>query len=156
MFESMSLASDFFGTPLTTPSEFPFNSFGIQTLLHVIKSKHSPLVLEEATEHFYMRVWGEGKAVRTPEEIRAELQDLVKSGKLGGEKLDVDALMEEAGKKETRAKLNDEAKQLVEEGGAFGAPWIVTVRGSDGAKQSWFGSDRMEVSWCEREEHVRR
>lgn len=144
MFEQMKLSSEFFGTPLVKPQEFPFNTFPLQCLLRIIKDKHSSAVLEEATEHFYMRVWGEGKAVRTPEEIKAELNEIAKSGNLGGEKLDVEALLEEAGRKETRTRVNEEAKRIVDEGGAFGAPWIVTTRGSDGKSMHWFGSDRQE------------
>lgn len=54
--------------------------------------------------------------------------------------------MEKAQSKDMRSTLNDEAKRLVEDGGAFGAPWIVTVKNGGKETANWFGSDRTEVS----------
>lgn len=75
----------------------------------------------------------------SPEGIAGEFK---KWGKL--DESQVKELLEKAASKEMKGKLNSEAVKLVEEGGAFGAPWIVTER--DGKSANWFGSDRTEVS----------
>lgn len=102
---------------LNQPEDFPFNSFSIQCLLRVLKQSH-PDKLHSATDYFYRRVWVENcPDIVSPEGI---LKEVKAWGELN--ESEVGKVMEEAGKKETRKMLNDEAVKLVEEGGAFGAP----------------------------------
>ncbi|PWN19529.1 thioredoxin-like protein [Microstroma glucosiphilum] len=131
-------AEQFFGLKLKMPKEFPFNSFPLQCALRVLQDDH-PTRLHSATAHFFQRVWsGEEFDLLSVEAVGAELK---KWGELSEGQ--VGEVVKRAGLKETRTLLNEEAKKLVEDGGAFGAPWIVTTR-PDGRSVSFFGSDRTE------------
>lgn len=120
MWKEMERCSDFFGVKLSTPQEFPFNSFPLQCFLRVVERDH-PGCLHSLTTFFYQKVW----------EDNATFADLTAIGNvlageagansgLSGEQLQ--EVLAEAGKKETRTMMNDEAAKLVREGGAFGAP----------------------------------
>lgn len=101
------------------PSNFPFNSFPLQCALRVLQDDH-PTRLHSATAHFFKQVWGghgDEIDVLSVEAVGAELK---KWGELSEGQ--VGEVVKRAGLKETRTLLNDEAKNLVEEGGAFGAP----------------------------------
>ncbi|CAO1614702.1 unnamed protein product [Parajaminaea phylloscopi] len=138
----MARAGTFYGVNLGDgPTEFPFNSFPAMCALRVIKADYSPEVLHSVTAHLFDRVWSNGIAFNSLDVVAKEL------GGAGDGVLtqsDVEKIIAKAGSKELRTLLNDEAVKLVEEGGAFGAPWIVATRAKDGSEATFFGSDRLE------------
>lgn len=140
-------AEKFYGVHLTSgPKEFPFNSFPAMCALRVLqadyplrKAKDDDDALFSATAYLFKRVWSDGLAPASLDVVAEELQNWG-----GMPKSDVDHVITKAGSKELRNLLNAEAVELVQHGGAFGAPWIIAQRGSDGTKVAFFGSDRME------------
>lgn len=145
MHEDMHFAQSFYGLTLNQPQPFPFNSYTLQCVLRTFKDLHPPHLLHSATMHFHDTIWGTGSAqsVLTLDGITDELK---RWGQLSAEQ--VQQVVDLAGSKEMRSKLNQESARLAaaeeEGGGAFGVPWIITEK--DGRKACWFGSDRTEVS----------
>ncbi|CAO1633941.1 unnamed protein product [Sympodiomycopsis kandeliae] len=144
MWTDMRRAEKFYGVKLNQPKDFPFNSMPLQCALRTLKHSH-PELLSSATTYFYKLVWESSKdtglTVLTPEGITKEFQNW---NQLNSS--DLTKVLETAFSKDARKTLNDEAIKLVEDGGAFGAPWIVTERNVNGKKETcnWFGSDRTE------------
>lgn len=145
-------AEHFYGVSLSPgPQEFPFNSFPAMCVLRALKKQKqtdnvNSNILHQATAYLFQRVWSGGVSPTSLDDVAAEL-----TAWSGLSKEQVDQLIAQAGTKEARSELNGEAVKLVEEGGAFGAPWIVAHRGRDGADATFFGSDRMEhiAAWLE-------
>lgn len=59
---------------------------------------------------------------------------------------DTEAIVKATGTKEVKQALNDMTKHVVEDLGAFGAPWFWVDNGN-GKPEPFFGSDRFHFMW---------
>ncbi|CAD6913323.1 unnamed protein product [Tilletia controversa] len=141
MWGDMLRSSQFYGVTLSQPSNFPINTQPPQLFLrhlcdHPSESTRSKYV--PAIEALFAAVWTDNVALKTA----ADIQSVV-GGLWGKEEQDgLKTLIEESGTKEMKDRLKKESQELVNEGGAFGMPWMVVEK--DGQTSNWFGSDRFE------------
>ncbi|KDN41513.1 thioredoxin-like protein [Tilletiaria anomala UBC 951] len=142
MNEDMDRASKFYGVTLNRSPRFPVNTQGPQCLLRLMKDD-DPSRLEAATDIFFKASWVHDQEVGTTEQLRSLVSSLY-SGGSGSDASKLDALLLKSQSKEYKAKVKEEARQLVEQGGCFGMPWMVITRVQDGRTTRWFGSDRFE------------
>ncbi|KAK0536728.1 hypothetical protein OC834_001085 [Tilletia horrida] len=136
-------SSEYYDVTLNQPSQFPVNTQGAQLFLrHIsdhpsssLRAKHIP-----ALSAFFDAVWSNDQPVKTADDLKAILTPLWGKGEDAQKELS--RLIEESGTKEMKDRLKAESQALVNEGGAFGMPWMVVEK--DGISSSWFGSDRFE------------
>ncbi|GAA5999918.1 uncharacterized protein JCM10292_003537 [Rhodotorula paludigena] len=138
--KDLPLAAKFYELEYKHPESFPVNTIHCMRVLRAVEDK-LPDRLEKATELFFDAVWrpSSGKTANdaiTPSTYPTLLKALFSDS-------EIKQLLEHANSEEIKGKLKSESKQLVEEGGAFGFPWIVAQR-DDGAQYPFFGSDRFE------------
>lgn len=139
-------AASLFGIEgLTMPEGFPINTTNAQLVLRALKDTGDERALQEATRAFMTAVWKVSQPLQTADELVAIL---VNSQVHLPQQVNADlkGFVTRALEKDNFARLKEETRVLVEEGGAFGVPWIVVTRASDGRTEKWFGSDRFEVS----------
>ncbi|CEQ38645.1 SPOSA6832_00095, partial [Sporobolomyces salmonicolor] len=131
------------GSPYKFPSTFPVNTMHCMRFLRAIEHK-APEKLEQATDLFLQLIWNPSEGRSADDATKPEsLAQAVRSSSLFSER-EVDTLLAYANSAENKDRLKQDATTLVEEGGAFGFPWMVVER-EDGLKRSFFGSDRFEV-----------
>ncbi|KAE8214106.1 hypothetical protein CF327_g2446 [Tilletia walkeri] len=141
MWGDMLRSSQFYGTTLNQPSDFPINTQPPQLFLRHLSdhpSQHHRSKYVPAIEALFEAVWTNNVPLKTSQDIQGVV------GKLWGkdEQAELGKLIEESSTKEMKDRLKAESKSLVEEGGAFGMPWMVVEK--DGKTSNWFGSDRFE------------
>ncbi|PWN89673.1 thioredoxin-like protein [Acaromyces ingoldii] len=137
-------AASLFGVEgLSMPSGFPVDTTGAQLVLRALKDASDSEALAQATRAFMSAVWKEDRPVKTAADIKAVLVDS-KIRLPAPASTDLDAFIARALEKDSFARLKEETRILVEEEGAFGVPWIIVTRASDGRTEKWFGSDRFE------------
>ncbi|PWN37071.1 thioredoxin-like protein [Meira miltonrushii] len=137
MDEDMSRASKFYGVTLNRPPVFPVNTFFAQSLLRLIQINH-PEKLDDSIDALYEAVWTRNDEVEKPETLGKVIKPIFNDDQK------IKSLVERAYDKQEKGALADLSRKLVTEGGAFGAPWIVVTRKSDGKTAKFFGSDRTE------------
>lgn len=138
-------AASLFGVEgLSMPSGFPVDTTGAQLVLRALKDASDGGALAQATRAFMSAVWKEDRPVKTAADIKAVLVDS-KIRLPAPASTDLDAFIARALEKDSFARLKEETRILVEDEGAFGVPWIIVTRASDGRTEKWFGSDRFEV-----------
>ncbi|BGP36222.1 hypothetical protein JCM10450v2_000118 [Rhodotorula kratochvilovae] len=137
------LASKFYEVPYTFPSQFPLNTIHCMRVLRAIE-KVAPAKLEKATDRFYAAVWQPEAGSSAVDAINPSTFPalLAKDGLFS--ESEIKQILTAANSDEVKGLLKTESKALVEDGGAFGFPWIVVER-DDGEKRSFFGSDRFEA-----------
>ncbi|PKI84201.1 hypothetical protein MVES_001951 [Malassezia vespertilionis] len=123
MSKELGLTKSMYGVDLRMPDAFPFDTFSLMGFLRGVKERE-PAKLEQLIDAFVTAVWGEGPAFK-------------------GQEQDLDKLVEYAFSREARDLLKKEADQLVNNG-AFGFPWMVATRASDGKQMNCFGVDKVE------------
>ncbi|GAA5965038.1 hypothetical protein JCM21900_006219 [Sporobolomyces salmonicolor] len=125
------------------PSTFPVNTMHCMRFLRAIEHK-APEKLEQATDLFFQLIWNSSEGRSADDATKPEsFAQAVRSSSLFSAR-EVDTLLEYANSSENKDRLKQDATTLVEEGGAFGFPWMVVER-EDGLKRSFFGSDRFEL-----------
>lgn len=110
-------------------------------LVRIIQDTH-PDQLGHVTTKLFDEVFGKGNT----EIFKCDPEAL--AGAIGVGKLDrqtISDLLSKAGEQDSKERIQTEAKKLVEEGGAYGVPWLVITRASDGKTESFMGSDRFEL-----------
>ncbi|KAL9933999.1 hypothetical protein V8E36_007081 [Tilletia maclaganii] len=141
MWGDMMRSSQFFDVTLNQPANFPINTSGPQLLLRHLSdhpsSSHRAKYIP-AIEAFFEAVWTNNKPVKTAEDLQAIVGPLWPKDQQG----EVAKLIEESSTRENKDRLKAESQTLVNDGGAFGMPWMVVEK--DGQSTNWFGSDRFE------------
>jgi 2-hydroxychromene-2-carboxylate isomerase len=118
----------------------PPNSIPVMRFMRVLEAER-PDLLSNVTDKLFARVFAEGDATI----LSAKPDQLAEV--LNGTGLDKDQivkLMEKATGPEFKDKPKDEAKGIVEEFKAFGAPHMRFVK-PDGSKRDFMGSDHFEL-----------
>ncbi|KAJ3072536.1 hypothetical protein HDU98_003422 [Podochytrium sp. JEL0797] len=123
------------------PKEFPQLTLHAQRILTALRLQKSDK-LEAASRAFWKLYWHDKKSIVSLDDLFAYLSPIV--GPAAAKKLiEVDSLTPEVKK-----ALIDVTVEAVKVHGAFGAPWIVVERGSDGKVMTFFGSDKVEaIAW---------
>lgn len=127
--------------PLSGPPFFPMVSLLPQRCMVVIKDKYSSEVFENVYDRLWVWVFNRHVDLAKPENMKAVLAD-------GGEfsESQVTEILELAGTKEVKGKLNENTRKAIEEFGAYGCPWLWIVRtdesGEEVLTEPVFGSDR--------------
>ncbi|TKY88356.1 hypothetical protein EX895_002708 [Sporisorium graminicola] len=150
MLQDRERAAKFFGVTLNPTKEFPINTMHLQAFLSELARAQPDSVhtLEAAIQTCFAAIWHHDYACATRDDLDAIL---AKADYLGLGKDTVAQLLDAALQKETRKRMQDEARVLVEEHGLFGMPSFEVVRASDGEQTLWFGSDRFEqlAAWLD-------
>ena len=138
MMHELRVASRMYNVPVQMPSSFPFETFALMGFLHKVKEQY-PEKLEHLVEQSFTTIWRDGRPLQTADQIRATAaQSFAENESALAE------LLEYATSRDARRALSAASQQLVE-AGAFGFPWIVASRASDGEEMPVFGVDHLEV-----------
>jgi len=150
MWQERDRAAKFFGVTLNPTKEFPINTMHLQTFLRELSShpSTSPDVLERAVETCFAAIWHDDSACATREDVE---RILAKANYLELGQDRISEVLDKSMTKEARTRLQEEAKELVEQKHLFGMPSFEVERGRDGEKVVWFGSDRFEqlAAWLD-------
>lgn len=135
-------ACEHFGTCwLTAPPFFPMVSLLPQRCMCVIKAKYAVETFETLFERLWVWVFNKHVDLAQPANMKQALLD---GGELSEDQ--VDEVLDLAGTKEVKSRLNENTRRCIEEYGAFGAPWLWIMRTDQGGKEVLaepvFGSDR--------------
>ncbi|WFD31685.1 hypothetical protein MSPP1_002724 [Malassezia sp. CBS 17886] len=120
------------------PGEFPFNTMSLMIFLFEVK-KTRPDMVEGLAETATNAIWVRGKAITSLDDVRAVLAPC-----FAGQEDLFNSLLERSATPDARRGINEASKELVETRGAFGFPWMIVTRESDGKETDIFGADRME------------
>ncbi|GAC77229.1 hypothetical protein PANT_25c00039 [Moesziomyces antarcticus T-34] len=131
-------AIKFYGVTLNQPKAFPINTMHLQTFLDTLTASASKSVVEQAIETCFAAIWHDDKPCATREDVEAIVE------KLDIDKSKLKEILDKSMDKPARAKMQEEAKVLVEQNGLFGMPSFEITRARDGEQAMWFGSDRFE------------
>lgn len=150
MWQERDRATQFFGVTLNPTAEFPINTMNLQSFLSAL-STYPPstrAIFERAIETCFAAIWHHDYPCATREDLDSIF---AKEDYFGLGKDKISQVLDQALTKEARTKLQEEAKELVEKKGMFGAPSFDVERGRDGEKVMWFGSDRFEqlAAWLD-------
>ncbi|GAA5878888.1 hypothetical protein JCM1840_000831 [Sporobolomyces johnsonii] len=140
----MPLAAEWMQIPYKFPSTFPINTIHCIRFLRAVEH-HAPDKLEAATDLFFQLIWNPSDGHSADDALKPEsFAPAVRAAALFSNDAEVAKLLEAANSSENKDRLKREATALVDEGGAFGFPWIVVER-DDGRTRAFFGSDRFEA-----------
>ncbi|KAJ3195137.1 Glutathione S-transferase kappa 1 [Dinochytrium kinnereticum] len=123
--------------PLQFPNNFPENSLRAQRILTAIQMKNADK-LEEASRQLWRLYWRDGKSLQSDDDLLEYLTPVLTK------ELAQKFISEYSVLPDVKERLIAVTKDMVENEGAFGAPWFVVER-EDGERMSFFGSDRMEA-----------
>ena len=141
MWQDRDRAAKFFGVTLNPTKEFPINTMHLQAFLSVLSTHSDTSTLERAIETCFAAIWHHDSPCATRQDLEAIFAQANYFG-IGKDK--VAEMLDKALQKETRTRLQEEAKVLVEENKLFGMPSIEVQKRGEGDKTLWFGSDRFE------------
>ncbi|SNX86833.1 related to Glutathione S-transferase, mitochondrial [Melanopsichium pennsylvanicum] len=143
MWQERDRAATFFGVTLNPTKEFPINTMQLQTFLRTLCDTPSAnrAILEKAIETCFAAIWHYDLACTTREDLEIIF---AKQNHLDLGKNQIAQVLDQSMTKQARTKLQQEAKELVEQDKLFGMPSFQVQRGIDGEKLTWFGSDRFE------------
>lgn len=100
-----------------------------------IKDKYPYEQYENIFLDLWVWLWQEHKDISKPDVLASCLF------KHFSDKAEVEKIVKAGANPVYKQKLNDQTKMLVEEKGAFGAPWW-WVKNKEGREEPFFGSDR--------------
>ncbi|CEH15121.1 GLUTATHIONE S-TRANSFERASE KAPPA [Ceraceosorus bombacis] len=138
MFQEIERVPAFYGVNLNKPQGFPMNTQLAQSFLRELRDRSS------ADHDAYAWTLMDASWISSKPVVKAE--DILEAVKHVGliPQAELEEILKKAQTKEAKDKLNEESKRLVEDQGAFGMPWFIVKRASDGKTASFFGSDRFE------------
>lgn len=126
---------------LTSPPFFPMVSLLPQRCMCVVKQKYSRDIFEQVYERLWVWVFNKHVDLAKPENMKAAL---LEGGDLSEDQ--ANEIIRLAGTKEVKAELNENTRRVIEEYGAYGAPWLWVIRtdetGNEELAEPVFGSDR--------------
>ncbi|KAH7099909.1 thioredoxin-like protein [Auriculariales sp. MPI-PUGE-AT-0066] len=131
------------------PPNFPngkeHRTLEVVRLLRVLKEASDPKVLEECSRRLFDKFFGDHDLPGN--DPVAFMQCLVSEPQLLSQSA-FDSYVQRSVEQDNKKRVVDEATQLVHDHQAFGFPWIICHRGSDGKVEHFFGSDRMSnIAW---------
>ncbi|CAD6577726.1 MAG: hypothetical protein CYPHOPRED_000312 [Cyphobasidiales sp. Tagirdzhanova-0007] len=125
----------------------PPNSLPLMRFLRIVQEQQ-PDLLETASIKLFNCIFAQGDS----DVFKCELDKLraILGPDFAHTKKVEDMLVASNGKENTE-RLRKEAKELVEDLGAFGAPWMHFTKNKSGESRSIMGSDRFEIiaNWLE-------
>ncbi|KAJ3346801.1 Glutathione S-transferase kappa 1 [Entophlyctis luteolus] len=136
------------------PAKFPSKTLLAQRVLTAMKLQRSDK-LEPASRAFWVRLsrkvfahlglkqrlfWRDGKDIESKTDLLDYLSKVVSPAEAAR------LINEDAQNEDVKKALTAATAKLVEEQGAFGLPWMVVSRSSDGEEMGMFGSDRFEAA----------
>jgi len=124
---------------MKTDGSFPPNTMASMRFLRTVQDVR-PDLLMPVTQAFWSCIFGGGQADATSPADFAKLLGPVK----GLDADEIATLIKQSTSPENKERVKQEATELAKNG-AFGAPWIVVTRASDGTSAPFFGSDRFEI-----------
>ncbi|KAJ3095583.1 hypothetical protein HDU97_006786 [Phlyctochytrium planicorne] len=137
MFGDLQILGGLYERKVNAPSHFPENSLKAMRILFALQ-KRQPEKLVDASRQFWTLYWHDGKSLQSDADLLEYLSPVVTK------ELAQQYITEYAVSPEVKEGLIAVTKALVEDEGAFGAPWFIVER-EDGEKACFFGSDRMEA-----------
>ncbi|KAM0793539.1 hypothetical protein ACM66B_000977 [Microbotryomycetes sp. NB124-2] len=137
----MPLQSKFWQIPIKFPDSFPVQTMHVVRFLRVIEDD-APEKLQDVTECFYEQIWTPKSKGATAAAKPENFRSVIPTSLVSDEQLK--EWIEKSQTDDNKSKVKDDSKRLVEEGGAFGFPWM-EVENDKGEKSSFFGADRFEV-----------
>lgn len=124
-----------YGTvPLSGPSFFPMLSLLPQRCMLVVKDKYDQERFETAYAELWIYVFNKHIDLANVDNMRKCLREHFDEG-------ETEEILKLAATKPYKDRLTSETKRIVEDYGAFGAPWIWMTNG-EGKSEPLFGSDR--------------
>ncbi|KAK4055149.1 hypothetical protein OIV83_000429 [Microbotryomycetes sp. JL201] len=137
----MPLQSKFWQIPIKFPDSFPVQTMHVVRLLRVIADE-APEKLLAVTECFYEQIWTPKSKGATAAAKPENFRSVIPSSLVSDDKLK--QWIEKSQADENKNRIKEESKQLVEQSGAFGMPWMEVVN-DRGEETRFFGADRFEI-----------
>ncbi|CAD6925522.1 unnamed protein product [Tilletia controversa] len=140
--KDVSRATQYYDVTLNSPPSFPFPTRPAQLLLRHLSDHPSPSVQAKyvkAIEACFTATWTTHAPLGNAEQVQSAVSSV-----WGQDRQDeLKKLIEESSTPEMVERQEREGKALVNEGGAYGFPWMTVEK--DGTTSTWFGSDRFDV-----------
>jgi glutathione S-transferase kappa 1 len=125
------------------PSVFPRNTLNTMRFLTVLRQFGNTELYEFTIKNLFEAYWVNDLAVNEMEVISYIFSSTVKKNFTNISSEDIKSLLRRVSSEETKQLLTKTTEDLVNNKGAFGAPWIVANKGEE-EDECFFGSDRIE------------
>ncbi|KAJ3136990.1 Farnesyl pyrophosphate synthetase [Physocladia obscura] len=141
MMKEIQLLKQMYDIDVGNPANFPSISMLAQRILFALKVQNSEK-LEDVARAFWKLYWRDEKDIESKKDLYEYLAPIVTS-EAANRLINVDSQNDKIKK-----GLINVTNSLVKEHGAFGLPWFIVKRASDGAEMTFFGSDKFEaIAW---------